>query len=128
MPSALAGMTQTQLKSIKASIVASDRTAEELEPVGQAYSLIIPAGRLQGSVAMSMKAEPQAINGAALYHNDGSGWKKVDYKLENSNINFAAAAAGTFALMRDIKAPRASMLNDITSAPVRESRPVFTWL
>ncbi|GAB1352975.1 hypothetical protein MASR1M12_17080 [Erysipelotrichia bacterium] len=127
MPSALAGMTQTQLKSIKASIVASDRAAEELEPVGQAYSLVIPAGRLQGSVAMSMKAEPQSLNGAALYHNDGSGWKKVNYKPENSNISFSATAAGTFALMRDIKAPRASLLNDITSAPVRESRPVFTW-
>ncbi len=127
MPSALVGMTQTQLKSIKASVVASDRASEELEPLGQAYSLVIPAGRLQGAVAMSMKAEPQTLSGAALYHNDGSGWKKVDYSAENGNLHFSAATAGTFALMRDTRAPRASMLNDITSAPVRESRPVFTW-
>ncbi len=127
MPSALAGMTQNQLNSIKASMVASDRAAEELEPVGQAYSLVIPSGRLQGSVAMSMKAEPQALNGAALYHNDGSGWKRVEHSAENGNLHFSAAAAGTFALMRDIRAPRASMLSDVISAPVRESRPVFTW-
>jgi len=127
MPSALVGMDQSQLKSLKASIPANDRAAEELEPVALGYSLIIPAGRLKGSVAMSMKLEEQTDINAGVYHNDGSGWKNVKTVIENGVARFSAASAGTFALMRDIEAPRASILKDITSAPVRESRPVFTW-
>ncbi|HPT47102.1 MAG TPA: Ig-like domain repeat protein, partial [Candidatus Rifleibacterium sp.] len=129
MPSALAGMSAAQISSIRASRVAaaSDRAAGELEPIGQAYSLIIPAGRLTGSVAMSMQLDAPPPVGSALYQSDVSGWKAVDFTAENNSVRFTATTAGTFAMMRDVQAPRASMVKDITAEPLRESRPVFSW-
>lgn len=130
MPSALIDMNSAQLNSVRGSVVANsiDLAAEELEPLGQAYSLIIPAGRLKGSVAMSMKFEAaQLPTATSLYFNNGTGWKQTGHVFENNMVKFAASAAGTFAMMRDIRAPRATLVNDLTSAPVRESRPVFTW-
>ncbi len=128
MPSALTGLTAAQINSIRASSVGAvaDKTSGELEPVGQAYSLVVPSTRLNGSVAMSMQVAAPLPAGAAIYYNDGSGWKTADFTVENNALKFTAAHAGTFALMRDIQAPRASMVNDI-SEPMRASRPVFSW-
>lgn len=130
MPSALSGMTSAQITSIRGSVIAAaaDPAASELEPVGQAYSLIVPAGRLSGLVAINMnQGAAQLPAGTALYQSTASGWKPVACTVENGVIRFATSMAGTFVMMRDVQAPRAKMVNDITSAPVRESRPVFSW-
>jgi hypothetical protein len=130
MPSALSGMSSAQISSIRASAIAAvaDPAAAELEPVGQAYSLIVPAGRLSGSVAVAMNhGSTQLPAGTALFQSTVSGWKPVTCNIENGVIRFATSVAGTFAMMRDVQAPRAKMVNDITSAPLRESRPVFSW-
>lgn len=130
LPSVLSGLNSAQISSIRASSMntAADRAAEELVPLGTAYNLVVPAGRLSGSARMSMKLDAaQAGSNIALYHNNGNGWKPVAFSVENGIVSFAASSAGTFAMMRDEKAPRATIVTDLVSAPLRDGKPTISW-
>jgi hypothetical protein len=110
----------------EASVV--DRSIEELTPVASyGYNLVVPAKRLSGSIAMSYVGEKLSDEkGVGLYCDDGSGWKLVEHRLSEGAMVFDGKG-GVYAQMRDIMAPRATMVNDLVSEPVRETRPMFVW-
>ncbi len=130
IPSAMSEMSSGQIKAIRASSVSEDiNSADELVPIGRAYTLNIPAGRIVKPVRLSLKlAEEQIGNGIGLYRSESSGWKPVAFEFSDGTATFETSSAGTFAMMKDVKAPRASILTSIREGePVREARPVFSW-
>ena len=99
-----------------------------LTPVGSAYSLNVPAGRIIKPVRMSLKlAESQIGNGISLYRSDASGWKPVKFSVSESLASFEDTTGGTYAMMKDVLAPRANMTTSIGDEPIREARPTFSW-
>lgn len=129
VPAAMAELNRAQAASLRASVV-EGRGAEELVPVGTAYSINIPAKRLAGSIKASYKLSAEQMqNGTGLYRSDLSlGWKPVAYSLKDGAIEFTANEPGTFAIMKDVLAPRASLVTKIEAdKPLRESRPAFIW-
>jgi len=129
LPSSVADLSSTQIKSIRASLIDSSTASdEELLPVGQAYSMNVPAGRIINPVKLSMKlSEDQIGNSIGLYYQSAAGWIPVKFAVSEGNATFESAYSGTFAMMKDIKAPRASMITEISDRPVREVRPTFNW-
>lgn len=129
LPSAMAGLSQTQASSIRGSVV-EGQSSDELIPVGTAYNINIPSGRLTGLIKASFKpTKEQLAEGNGLFRSDlALGWKPVEHVLENGEILFNANEPGTFAIMKDIKAPRANMVTEIDVAkPIRTARPSFIW-
>ena len=131
MPRALTGLSASQLISLRGNISSSatnNNGADELVPVGNAYTLIVPANRLNRTVKLSMKLDKTQLNKTVgLYQSEGAGWKPVKFSISDGTAIFEAASAGTFAMMRDNKAPRATMLTKISTEAMRESRPAFMW-
>lgn len=129
LPSTMADVSFEQLKSLRASVTEeNDNSADELVPVGQAYTLSVPAARIAKPVRMSIKLSPEQVGaGIGLYRSDVNGWKPVSFEFSDGTANFATTSAGTFAMMKDTKSPRASMLTAIGTEPIREARPTFSW-
>lgn len=130
VPSVMAELTSAQVNSIRASSLVEGQSAEELVPVGNAYSMTIAAGRLAGNVRATFKLSAEQLEaGTGLYRSDVSlGWKPVAYSLKDGEIEFYASEPGTFAIMKDVLAPRASLLTKIENdKPFREPRPSFIW-
>jgi hypothetical protein len=127
--SVMAQLTKAQATSIRASVV-EGQSANELIPIGTAYSVNIPAGRISGAMKASFKPEAEQLEaGTGLYRSDLSlGWKPVEYSIEEGVIKFEANEPGTFAIMKDVMAPRAALLTQVDeSKPIREARPSFVW-
>jgi len=58
---------------------------------------------------------------------DGT-WKLLATHLDAGNIVCKTSGGGTFALLKDTKAPRASLLTQIDlTKPLRQDRPTFEW-
>jgi hypothetical protein len=127
---ALADLSIEQAGSIRASALAGGRSADELVPVGLAYNVNIQAGRIAGEIKGSYKlSEAQLAPGTGLYRSDMTlGWKPVEYSVKENVIEFAVNEPGTFAIMKDIKAPRAILASELkVDEPIREARPSFVW-
>ncbi|MBU1108924.1 MAG: Ig-like domain repeat protein [Candidatus Riflebacteria bacterium] len=129
VPSILADLNAAQRQTVRASsLVASNNSDVELTPIGSAYSLNVPAGRIIKAVKMSMKLENSQIgNGISLYRSDATGWKPVTFAISDSVASFEASSGGTFAMLKDVLAPRANMTTVIGDKPIREARPTFSW-
>jgi hypothetical protein len=130
VPSVMAELTRAQVSSIRASAATDGQSAEELIPVGTAYSINIAAGRIAGNIKANFKLSTEQLEaGTGLYRSDLSlGWKPVAYSLKDGEIEFFANEPGTFAIMKDVLAPRANMLTKIEAdKPIREPRPSFVW-
>ncbi|GAB4269130.1 MAG: hypothetical protein Kow0029_04980 [Candidatus Rifleibacteriota bacterium] len=129
VPAAMAELSKAQVSSIRGSVV-SGQGADELVPLGKGYSINIPAGRLSGTVKANMTlTKEQLVSGAGLYRSDViMGWKPVEYSIKDGVVEFSADEPGTFAMMKDIMAPRASLITAIDhTKPIRDPRPSFTW-
>ncbi|MGM0598172.1 MAG: Ig-like domain-containing protein [Candidatus Rifleibacteriota bacterium] len=129
VPSAMAQLNLNQVRSIRASRVQS-YSDKELEPIGTAYSVELPAGRLEGSLKASYKlTEEQMGDGTGLYRSDVTkGWVPVNHSFKDGKIEFAANEPGTFAIMKDVMAPRASVITKVDEhKPIREPKPSFIW-
>jgi hypothetical protein len=124
----VASLRATLRGSMTAAASTVDRSIEELSPVATyGYNIVVPAKRLSGSIAMSYVGEEITDEkGVGLYHDDGSGWKLVEHRLSEGAMVFDGKG-GVYAQMRDSMAPRATMVNDLVSEPVRETRPLFVW-
>lgn len=129
LPNSIAELNPAQIKSIRASLTEAKAVGdEELIPVGQAYSMNVPAGRIIKPVKLSMKlSEEQIGSSIGLYYQSVEGWIPVKFAVNEGTATFASSYSGTFAMMKDIKAPRASMITEISDKPVREARPTFNW-
>jgi len=123
-------VTASRKMSLRGSVTAQsesvDRAVEELVPVASyAYNLVVPAGRLAKSISMSLKEMPKDA-AVGLYCDEGNGWKPVSYSLVEGVMNFEGKGA-IYALLRDSMPPRAALVNDLKTAPIRETRPMFVW-
>ena len=130
VPSVFKDLTVTQLKSIRANSLNGSNDADELTPIGQAYTVNMAAGRIVNPVNMKIKVDAEnRKQNVGLYYNDlSNGWKLVSSAINNGEIEFSTLTAGTFALLKDEKAPRANLTSGIKEGePVREARPSFTW-
>ncbi|EKD81922.1 MAG: hypothetical protein ACD_39C01567G0002, partial [uncultured bacterium] len=129
VPSIMADLSAAQRKTMRSNILSSNSSSDlELLPIGSAYSMNVPAGRIISPVRMSMKLESSQIgNGIGLYRSDATGWKPVAFEVSENVASFKASAGGTFAMLKDVLAPRANMTTQIGEEPIRESRPTFTW-
>lgn len=129
LPSVFEDLQHSQLASLRASSIGGGNSAQELVPVGTAYSFNVPAGRIEKPVAMRMSLTAEQLEaGVSLYRSDISGyWKPVAAKISDGELSFTADSAGTFAMLKDVVAPRASMMSEITEEPIREARPSFVW-
>jgi len=67
--------------------------------------------------------------GSGLYKaSDDGKWAAVEAVVKNGRIDASVSSAGTFALLRDTMAPRASMLTKIEQGTaLRSERPTFEW-
>ncbi len=129
VPSVLAELTKAQVSSLRASVV-EGRSADELIPVGIAYTINLPSGRIAGNIKSTFKLSADQLAAATgLYRSDVSaGWKPLTYSLKDGVIEFNASEPGTFAIMKDVLAPRASLETKIdVEKPIREPRPTFIW-
>ncbi|PKL45007.1 MAG: hypothetical protein CVV41_02665 [Candidatus Riflebacteria bacterium HGW-Riflebacteria-1] len=129
VPSIMADLSAAQRQTMRSSVLSSNSRSDiELTPVGNAYSLNVPAGRIVSPVRMSMKIENSQIgNGIGLYRSDATGWKPVAFAVSDGIASFEASSGGTFAMMKDVLAPRANMTTQISDKPIREARPTFSW-
>jgi hypothetical protein len=130
MPSVMADLSLAQAGSIRASSISKGRSSDELVPVGQAYTVNIPAGRMSGSIKASFKLTDEQLDaGTGLYRSDiALGWKAVKSQLKDGVIEFKADEPGTFAIMKDVMAPRASLASELDeNEPIREARPSFVF-
>jgi hypothetical protein len=102
--------------------------AEELAPLGQAYTLNVPSGRLNGVVQVSIALpEEKARAGLGIFQLDVDGtWRFASRETKDQRMTAPATRAGSFALLRDTQAPRASLLTKVeVSKPFRDARPTF---
>ena len=128
-PSVLADIKPEVLRNLQMSNL-SGEAANELEPVGLAYMMHIPAGRIKGRVSMNL-VHPQTDNrkGLALFTLDEKGeWQFVPSALNGENFSFSTGNAGMFAVMRDTAPPKASMITAVDmQQPFRIAQPSFEW-
>ncbi len=131
--SAATGEATASLRSsLRGSLTARqsivDSAADELVPVAtEAYSLVVASGKLNGNIALSLKAAASELEGdIGLYYDEGKGWKHLEYTSAGDEIKFNGKA-GVYALMHDVVAPRVTMDESIVSEPIRVTKPVFTW-
>lgn len=128
-PSFLAGLPAADKQSLKFAMVGGE-ASEEMSPVEVGYTVTIPTGQLANSFKVSM-ALPGGVlpAGSGLYQaSDDGKWAPIAGTVKNGRINASVTSAGTFALLRDTMAPRASMLTKIDEQTKFSSeRPTFEW-
>lgn len=130
VPSIMADLSAEQRSTLRGSSLSASSSGNsiELTPVGSAYSLNVPAGRIIKPVRMSLKLEESQIgNGIGLYRSVASGWKPVVFAVSEGVASFEETSGGTYAMMKDVLAPRANMTTEIGDEPIREARPTFSW-
>jgi hypothetical protein len=117
-------------RALAIRLAAGEILNEELAPVDLGYALAIPAGRLAGPIEIDLQVGTGSLPAdTALYRlvPDG-GWQLVPTSRTGDRLRARVADGGTFALLRDRLAPRASLLTTIpTDRPLREDRPTFEW-
>ena len=128
-PSFLACMPAADKQTVRFATVGGD-ASEELSPVQVGYTVTIPTDRLTGSYKVSM-ALPGGVlpAGSGLYKaSDDGKWEAVVAVVKNGRIDASVSSAGTFALLRDTMAPRASLLTKVEEGTAfRSERPTFEW-
>jgi hypothetical protein len=130
VPSIMADLSAEQRSTLRGSSLSGSSSGNsiELTPVGSAYSLNVPAGRIIKPVRMSLKLEESQIgNGIGMYRSEAAGWKPVAFAVSDGVASFEETTGGTFAMMKDVLAPRANMTTEIGDEPIREARPTFSW-
>jgi len=111
-------------------LAAGDGLNEELVPLGDGYFLGIPSGRLNGQVNLLAQLPASGLpTGGGMFQMQSDGtWKLLATHLDAGNIVCKTSGGGTFALLKDTKAPRASLLTQIDlTKPLRQDRPTFEW-
>ena len=126
IPTAFSNSTLKQMKLLRASVIESN-SAEELLPVAQAYSISVPNKRVIKPIIMHLRAN--ITKNEWLYFNDlANGWKPVNANYKDGNFTFSTMHTGTFAVLKDIKAPRANIVTKVDiDEPIRVARPTFVW-
>ncbi|HEY9071200.1 MAG TPA: Ig-like domain-containing protein [Candidatus Ozemobacteraceae bacterium] len=127
-PSFLAGINAAEKQTLRFATAGGD-ASEELSPVETGYTVTIPTGQLANSYLVSMALPGGALPaGAGLYQAMDNGWVAVTGTVKEGRILATVSSAGTFALLRDTLAPRASLVTKIEAGTaLRNERPTFEW-
>ncbi|HNW35538.1 MAG TPA: Ig-like domain-containing protein, partial [Candidatus Ozemobacteraceae bacterium] len=128
-PSVLAGMSASEKQSRRFETVGGE-ASEELTPVDVGYTVTVPTDQLAGAYSISMALPGGALpTGAGLYQAGDSGkWSSITGAVKDGRILASVTSAGTFALLRDVLAPRVNMLTKIEEKTTfRSERPTFEW-
>ncbi|MBF0499131.1 MAG: hypothetical protein HQM09_03300 [Candidatus Riflebacteria bacterium] len=122
------GMTPALAASIR--MVLGDGIADELVPIGAAYSMNIPAGRLIAPIEVSIKVPSGGLPaGVAMFHLDDDGvWRFVSRMVSSGRLSYTTMTTGAYALFCDKAAPRVNMTSLVdVQKPLSDPRPSFEW-
>ncbi|MFZ2960771.1 MAG: hypothetical protein WA705_28170 [Candidatus Ozemobacteraceae bacterium] len=102
----------------------------ELVPLGEAYSMNVPAGRLVAPIEVSIAVPEGGLTaGVALFHLDDDGvWRFAGRTVSGGRVRILTLKTGTYALLKDKDAPRMKLTASLDAdKPLREARPAFEW-